>query len=169
MSSSNFIFRLISAFWRALNGLRKVLHLLLLLFIFLIFFGVISGEAPQLLPQEAVLRIQPVGSLVEQIEGDPYDRAVAELFGDEQPQTLVHDIVDALDYARDDDRIKAVHLELSSLWGSGLSKLQTLAAAIDDFRESGKPVIASADFFTQQAYYLAAHADHAYRNAVGRG
>jgi protease-4 len=167
MSRSNFIFRLISALWRALNGLRKVLHLLLLLFIFLIFLGVMSGEAPQLLPQEAVLRIQPAGSLVEQIAGDPYDRAVAELFGNEQPQTLLQDIVDALDYARDDDRIKAVHLELSSLWGSGLSKLQTLAVAIDDFRESGKPVIASADFFTQQAYYLAAHADEVYMHHQG--
>lgn len=167
MTSSNFFVRLFSAIWRGLNGLRKTLHLLLLLFIFLVFFGLMSGEAPQLLPHKAVLLVQPAGTLVEQVDGDPYDRAVAELLGEEQPQTLVQDLVEVLDYARDDDRIKAVHLELSSLWGSGLSKLQTVAAAIDRFRESGKPVIASADFFTQQGYYLAAHADEIYMHHQG--
>jgi protease-4 len=82
-------------------------------------------------------------------------------------QTLVQDIVDALEYARTDDRIKAVHLELSGLGSAGLSKLQRIAAAIDAFQESGKPVVASADSFAQQAYYLAAHADELYMHPEG--
>ena len=64
MSDQNFFIRLIAAIWRGLNGLRKVLHLLLLLFIFLVFFGVLSGT-PQLLPQQAALVIKPSGALVE--------------------------------------------------------------------------------------------------------
>ena len=166
MSDRNILMRLLSAIWRGANGLRKVLHLVLLLVIFLVFFGAISG-APPLLPQKAALLIQPTGVLVEQLQGDPYERALAELLGESQPQTLVQDVVDALDYARTDDRIKAVHLELSRFGGGGLSKLQRIGDAIDRFRESGKPIIASADFYLQQGYYLAAHADELYMHPEG--
>ena len=167
MSSKNILWRFIGAIWRGLNGLRKVLHLVLLLFVFMMFFGALSGPAPQLLPQSAALVIQPVGSLVEQVAGDPYDRAIAELVGDAPPQTLVSDVVEALRYAKDDDAIKVVHLELSAFGGAGLSKLQRVAAAIESFRESGKRVIASADFYGQNAYYLAAHADEVYMHPEG--
>lgn len=167
MSSSNFIVRFFSAVWRGVNGLRKILHLVLLLFIFLLFFGVMSGEAPPILPQKAALVIQPVGRLVEQRSGNPYDRALAELLGDAQPETLVQDVVDALEEAKGDSRIAAVHLELSALSSAGLDKLERLAAAIESFRDSGKPVVASADFYTQQGYFLAAHADEVYLNPEG--
>ena len=167
MSRGNIVFRFIGAIWRGLMGLRKVLHLFLLLFIFLIIFGALSGGTPQLMPQKAALIVQPAGALVEQYSGDPYERAIAELMGDSQPQTLVQDIVDALDKAKYDDRITAVHLELSALGSSGLDKLHRIAAAIDSFKESGKPVVATADFLTQQGYYLAVRADELYLNPDG--
>lgn len=166
MSGQNLFVRLITHLWHGVNGLRKILHLVLLLFIFLVFFGALSGTPP-LLPQQAALLIQPSGALVEQLEGSPYDRAVAELLGERRAQTLVQDIVDALEYAETDDRITAVHLELSSLVSGSLSKLQRVAAAIDAFQESGKPVIASGDILAQQGYYLAAHADELYLNPEG--
>ena len=158
--------RFIAAVWGGMNGVRKVLHFIVLLVLFALFFGAIA-DTPLVLPDRAALRIQPFGYLVEQIEGDPFDRAVAELVGDGRPQTRVQDIVDALEYAQDDDRIEVVYLELSSLLGAGLSKLQTVAAAIEDFKASGKSVIASADFFSQQGYYLAAHADELYLHPDG--
>jgi protease-4 len=167
MSSGNIIFRFFGAIWRGLDGFRKILHLLLLLFIFLVFFGALSGGPPQLMPQSAALVVQPVGQLVEQIAGDPYDRAVAELFDDPPPQTLVSDVIEALRHASTDDRIEVVHLELSALGRSGLSKLQRIAAAMESFRESGKRIIASADYFSQQGYYLAAHADELYMHPEG--
>lgn len=167
MSSRNILVRFFSAVWGGVNGLRKLLHLLLLLFIFMLFFGLIAGEAPHVLPRNAALVIQPVGALVEQLAGDPYERAIAELTGDAQPQTLVQDIVDALEAARDDSRIAAVHFELSGLYSAGIDKLERVSQAMNYFRESGKPVIASADFFTQQAYYIAAHADEVYLNPEG--
>ncbi len=79
MSERNIFVRLISALWRGANGLRKVLHLLLLIFVFAVFFGAISGGTPPLMPRQAALVIQPSGVLVEQLAGNPYDRAVAEI------------------------------------------------------------------------------------------
>ncbi|MCH7830703.1 MAG: signal peptide peptidase SppA [Proteobacteria bacterium] len=166
MSSNNIFVRLGAGIWRALDGARKVLHLILLVVVFLVFFGAVVN-APPLMPDRAALFVQPVGALVDQLEGDPYDRAIAEILDEAPPETLVQDVIDALALAKTDDRIPAVHLELSALGGGGLSKLQRIAAAIDDFRESGKPVIASADYFSQSGYYLAAHASEIYMHPEG--
>lgn len=166
MSKANLLVRLFSAIWGGVDGVRKVLHLVLLLFVFMLFFGAMK-DSTLVLPDRAVLVIEPYGFLVEQIEGDPFDRALAELAGDGKPQTLLQDIVDALEYAKDDDRIEVVYLELTSMLGAGLSKLQHLSAAIEDFKTSGKPVIASADFLSQQGYYVAAHADEVFLHPNG--
>ena len=166
MSDRNIIVRFFSAVWGGADAVRKVLHLILLLFIFgAIIGGMASG--PQPIPKTAALIIEPRGALVDQLAGDPFERAVAEALGDGEPQTLVDDVVDALEFAKDDDRIQVVYLELSSLVGGGLSKLQRVGDAIEDFRGSGKKVIANADFLMQQAYYLAAHADDVYLHPDG--
>jgi protease-4 len=166
MSAKNPFIRLLSWLWTGVDGIRKILHLFLLVFVFLLFFG-LSAETPVVIPSGSALYIQPYGVLVEQLEGDPYDRAIAELLGDGLPQTRLSDIVDALAYARDDDRISMVYLDLNYLGGGGLSKLQTVAASIDDFQTSGKKVVARADYMGQQAYYLAAHADEIYLHPNG--
>ncbi len=166
MSIRKTLTRLFSALWAGLDGVRKVLHLLLLLFVFAIVFGALSATSPSV-PRNAALLIAPAGALVEQLEGDPYDRALAELLDDARPQTLVQDIVDGLRFAKGDDRIKAVVLDLGGLSGGGMSKLRRVADAIDDFRESGKPAIASANFYSQGAYYVAAHADEVYMHPDG--
>jgi protease-4 len=137
-----------------------------LLFIFSILIEALSSQAPSL-PAKAALVIRPVGNLVDQLAGDPYDRALQELLGEEKPQTLVQDVIDGLEYAKTDNRIKAVVLDLNGIRGGGLSKLQRIAGAIEEFRSSGKPVIANADFYGQGSYYLASRADEIYLHPDG--
>ncbi len=164
--SRNIFVRILGAIWRGLDSVRKVVHLFLMLFVLMVFVGALSGGAPTI-PGSAVLSLQPTGALVEELAGDAYDRALAELMDNGSPQTLVRDVVDALEYAKSDDRIKAVHLDLGSLGGGSLPKLAMVAEAIRDFQESGKPVIATADFYTQGSYYLAAQADELYMHPEG--
>jgi len=166
MSAKNPLIRLLSAIWSGLDGIRKILHLLLLLFVFIVFFNLAADQAV-VRPSGAALTIEPYGELVEQLEGDPYDRAIATLLGDGKPQTMVQDIVEAFAYARDDERIEIVYLDLNRMLGAGLSKLQQIAAAMDNFRTSGKTIVASADFLSQQGYFLAAHADEIYLHPDG--
>ncbi len=166
MSERNVVVRLFGAVWTGVDGVRKVLHLLLLLFIFSLVIAAMSGAGPKL-PGQAALVIRPSGALVEQLEGNPYDRAVAEIFGEARPQTLVQDIIDGLDYAKDDPRIKGVVIYLDGLGAAGLSQLQRIGEALVAFRESGKPVTAVADSYGQAAYYIAAHADHVYMHPEG--
>lgn len=166
MSKSNIFVRIFRIIWSGLNGLRKFLHLVLLLFVFAVFFSALSGTAP-VLPARAALEIPMQGALVEQFEGDPFERAMQEAFGGGRAQTVVQDVVDVLDFARDDSRIQAVYLDLSTLISADLSKLQRIGGAIESFRSSGKPVIAYGDFFSQAGYYIAAHADETYLNPEG--
>ncbi len=166
MSIKKAIVGIFSVVWSGVDGLRKIMHLVLLLLVFLVFFGAMA-DAPTVLPKSAALVIQPSGALVEQLAGDPYERAIGELLDEGNSQTLVQDIVDALQYAKEDDRIELVHLELSGLGSAGLSKLQTVGAALDDFRTSGKLVVASADFLSQGGYYLGARADELYLHPSG--
>ncbi len=166
MSNRASFARIFSVLWSGIDGVRKVLHLLILLFIFSIVISALSSQVPAM-PSKAVLVIRPVGNLVDQLAGDPWDRALQELLGEENPQTLVQDILDGLEYAKADKRIKAVVLDLSAMPGGGLSKLQRIAEAIGDFRSSGKLVIADADYYGQGAYYLASHADEVYMHPDG--
>lgn len=87
---------------------------------------------------------------------------------DELPSEIVlSDLLWAIKNAKDDDRIKALVIKPQGLQGTSFSKLQEVANAIDAFKESGKPVIAMADFYTQGQYLLAAHADHVLLNQSG--
>ena len=163
---SNLFVRILRGIWRGLDSVRKVTHLFLMLFVLGVFLGTLSGSAPSM-PGSAVLSIAPNGTLVEELAGSAFDRAVAELLENAAPQTLIRDMVDALGHAKTDSRIKGVHLDLSAFGGGSIAKLAIVADAIRDFRESGKPVIASADYYSQGSYYLAAHADEVYMHPDG--
>ncbi len=158
--------KLLHWIWSGLDGLRKLLHLVLLLVIFGFIWGIFSRSIP-LVPNKAALVIAPQGPLVEQLSGDPLERAVADSLRQQPAETLLRDLVEAIDTARDDDRISALYLDLSGLSGGGLPKLQELTASIDAFRDSGKPVIAYGDYYDQRQYYLAAHADDVYLDPKG--
>ncbi len=131
----------------------------------LIFAGLSETEFK--IPASAVLVVAPTGFLVDQLEGNPLERAVAEAQGAGIQQTLLTDVTDSLRAAADDDRIKAVALDLDGLAGGGLPKLQAFAAALGEVSATGKPIIAVGDSFTQDQYYLAAFADEIYLHELG--
>lgn len=118
-------------------------------------------------PDKAALVLNPRGNIVEQLSGDPLDRAIDEVLGQAEPETLLRDLLDAVEAARDDERIQVLFLDLNGMEGAGLTKLQQLGKAIHEFRESGKTVIAAADGYMQAPYYLAAHADEVYLDRFG--
>ena len=152
--------------FRGLDGLRKILHLLLLLVIFGFIFGALQGSVPKI-PSDAALVLRPEGEIVEQLSGDPLQLAIAEARGLGRDETLLRDLVDALHAAKGDPRIKTVVLEFDSMAGAGQPTLDEFARAVADFRKSGKKVIASGSGFARDTYYVAAHADEVYLDPMG--
>jgi protease-4 len=152
--------------WRILEGIRKVLHLALMLVIFGFVLAALHTSIP-IVPRSAALVISPQGELVEQLSGDSVRRAFGEASGGPDPETLLRDVTDAVTAAKTDSRIKLIVLDLDELGASGLSKLQEIGAALRDFRASGKRVIAMGDFYSQAQYYLAAQAGEIYLDPMG--
>jgi protease IV len=152
--------------WRALDGLRKVLHLIVLVVTFLLIIMALSPNVP-IVPHKAALVIEPQGALVEQLAGDPFDRAIAELYGQQRAETLVRDLTEAIEAAKTDKRIEVLVLDLGHMAGGGVAKLEEVAKAIRDFRTSGKKVIAFGEGYDQAQYYLAAQADEVYLDPQG--
>lgn len=152
--------------FRLLNHVRRTLHLILLLVIFGFAFGALRTSIPSL-PAKAALVIEPEGEIVEQLSGAPLERALAQARGTGEVETLLRDVVEAVRAAKTDDRVKLIVLRLDSLAGGGQPTLAELARALDDFRSSGKKVIAEGSTLLQDQYYLAAHADEIYLDPMG--
>lgn len=152
--------------WRALDGLRRAVHLVLMLLVLLVLVVVLAAQ-PYKLPEAFVLVVSPEGALVEQYSGDAVSRALAAAQGLPRMETLVGELVEAIDAAADDKRVTAIHLELDLLAGGSIDKLASIAAALQRFKDSGRPVFASAAGLALPQYYLAAHADEIYMNPVG--
>jgi len=153
--------------WRGVDATRRaVLNLLFLAVVMGAVALAASGGKPKV-PKRCALVIAPRGMIVEQLAGNAVDRLRGELLGMPAGETLLKDLVDAMDAASKDSRIQAVVLELSGLESAGFTKLEDLKKALGRLRAAGKPVIATADGYNQYGYYLAAHADEVWLNPMG--
>ncbi|MBS0366167.1 MAG: signal peptide peptidase SppA [Proteobacteria bacterium] len=144
--------------WRGLDGLRKVLSLILLLAIFGFVIGLLRVSTPRI-PAKAALLIAPDGTLVEQLSGDPLQRAVQQARGSGHSETLLWDLTDSIRAAATDERIRAIALDLENFEGGTQPTMAELAGALREFRATGKKVFAYGTELTQERYYLAAQAD----------
>jgi protease IV len=155
-----------SALWTGLDGLRKALHLILLLVILGVVIGVLRGSVPRI-PSRAALLVAPEGKLVEQLSGEPVQRAFQQARGQGNNETLLWDLTDSIHAAASDPRIQAIALDLEKFDGGTQPTLAELAGALREFRASGKKVIVYGTEFTQERYYLAAQADEIYLDPMG--
>src|SRR6056297_2072811 len=128
--------------WRVLDGVRRGVHLVLML---LVLLGVVLvlAQRPGQLPDAFVLVLNPQGVLVEQYAGEPLERALEAARGLEADQVLVSELVELIDDAAGDARVTAIHLELDGFQGGSIDKLERVSMALDRFRETDKPVVAS--------------------------
>lgn len=154
--------------WRTFDvTMRTVIYILVLVLLFSA-LGMMMGGGPPKVPEKAALVINPQGILVEQLSQlNPMDRIRSGIQGNHVEEVLAKDVFDAIKAAKDDDRIQVLYLQLDGFAGAGMSKLQTWAKAIDDFKESDKRVIAYADSYSQASYYVAAHADEVLMHPEG--
>lgn len=164
---SNRLRRIFGGMGAAVTTLRNTLANIIFLIILLLIIAAISGKATLPLPDSFALRIAPSGILVDQRS---YIDPTSLLFSDENPQeseTLVSDIVTAINYAEKDKRVTVLVLEPGRLLGGGISKLNEIGQALESFKASGKKIIAVSENYSQDQYYLASFADEIYLHEMG--
>ena len=152
---------------RILSGLRLFLaNMLFLVLLVIIFMAINRSDLPSI-PEQGALVLDISGSLVDQKN---YTDALTQLLSEEDPeqqQTLLQDVIDAVTYAADDERINTLVLSLDKMAYGSLSKMQELLPALERFRSSGKKIIATGNSYNQQQYWLAAQADEVYLDPMG--
>jgi len=162
-----FFATMIHGSWKFIDTSRKVaMNLLFVVIVIALLVVAFSSDEPEIADTTALV-IAPKGQLVEQLSAKGIEQIIDEARGTASPETLLKDVVDAIEVAKDDDRVQALVLNLNSFSGARLTKLQDVGEAIDDFKTSGKKVVAVADQYGQDAYYLAAHADEIITHKMG--
>jgi protease-4 len=160
----------IRKFFRFIGNVVSAIRYMISLVVVLFFIAVVAGmfvDDIQPMPERGVLYLPPSGTLVDQRS---YIDPVSEIFsqpGQRDAETLVRDMVQALDHAQYDERITHVLLDTDYMAGGSIAKLEEISAALQRFKQSGKPIIAIGDNFSQSQYFLAAHADEIIMNPLG--
>lgn len=76
------------------------------------------------------------------------------------------DVLNAIDYAKTDENIKGISI-LNNFSELGLAQSKALRDKLEDFKKSGKFIVAYSNYMTQKDYYLNSVADTLYLNPVG--
>ena len=137
----------------------------------LLLFGIISSIASftesktPTVPDSAILGINFASAITEQSTEDPF--ATYNPFAKGSSKTTgILEFVQTIDRAATDPAIKMVYMNLNGL-NTGISHVEEIRSALVRFRDSGKPIIAYADNYSQAGYYLASVSDKVYLNPAG--
>lgn len=145
----------------------------ILIFIFVgVLVGGIFGAISELEEAEAevysgdanVIVMNLDANIVERGGDEPFAFNFASLTPD--PQIGLDQILDGLTRAASDDNIKGLYLNISGVAASP-STLEDIRDGIDEFRESGKWVVAWSESMSQGGYYLNSVADEVYLHPAG--
>ncbi|MCO4797761.1 MAG: signal peptide peptidase SppA [Colwelliaceae bacterium] len=163
--------RITTSLFQLINVSRKIIiNLVFFIVLFLFFIALTSDSDEVVIPKKSALVLNIKGDIVEQKhEIDPMDAFLNEALDQptDKPEVLLTDIIDVIETAKTDVRIEVLVLQLQGMRSAGLTKLRNIAQSIENFKLSGKKVIAYGDQFNQDQYYLASYADEIWLNPNG--
>ncbi len=129
------------------------------------FVSFVSSSDPSVdLPEEGVLELKLDNIVPEKTNNT--DISPFSFSFDDQNVVGLQDMIRLIDYAKNDDKIKGLYINLSGTTLASASAYD-LRAAIEDFKSSEKFVFANADYYSQGTYYLASIADSIYIHPTG--
>jgi protease-4 len=154
--------KFVRAIWKLLVGIKDALVLIFMLLFFGLIYAALSAKPAPV--GKGVLDLNLNGSVVEQ----PAKAEWSDIAGRGRlEQYRLRDLVQALDEAKDDSRVKAVALDLDGFIGGGQTAIGDLAEAVRRVRAAGKPVIAYSVGYTDDSYQLASAASEIWLNPLG--
>ena len=160
--------------WRVLNFIRECILNLFLIFLVLVCVGiwlqVKNASAPVEVPRGA-LKVDLSGVVVDKPSvSNKLSKIGRQLLGassDRLKENSLFDIVAAIRQAKSDSKITGIVLDLRNFAGADQPSLQYIGKALREFRDSGKPIYASGDSYSQAQYYLASYASKIYLSPQG--
>ncbi|ELP4622019.1 signal peptide peptidase SppA [Salmonella enterica] len=161
--------------WRVLNFVREMV--LNLFFIFLVLVGVgiwmqIGNGSNSEQTARGALLLDISGVIVDKPSTNHRLGALGrQLFGassDRLQENSLFDIVNAIRQAKDDRNITGIVLDLKNFTGADQPSMRDIGKALREFRDSGKPVFAVGENYSQGQYYLASFANKIWLSPQGQ-
>ncbi|EAQ9475300.1 signal peptide peptidase SppA [Salmonella enterica] len=161
--------------WRVLNFVREMV--LNLFFIFLVLVGVgiwmqIGNGSNNEQTARGALLLDISGVIVDKPSTNHRLGALGrQLFGassDRLQENSLFDIVNAIRQAKDDRNITGIVLDLKNFTGADQPSMRYIGKALREFRDSGKPVFAVGENYSQGQYYLASFANKIWLSPQGQ-
>ncbi|EHR5980350.1 signal peptide peptidase SppA [Salmonella enterica] len=161
--------------WRVLNLVREMV--LNLFFIFLVLVGVgiwmqIGNGSNSEQTARGALLLDISGVIVDKPSTNNRLGALGrQLFGassDRLQENSLFDIVNAIRQAKDDRNITGIVLDLKNFTGADQPSMRYIGKALREFRDSGKPVFAVGENYSQGQYYLASFANKIWLSPQGQ-
>ena len=145
-----------------ITGIIVSVVVLVFISILVVFSMVSSSESETQVRKNSIMMLDLNGALAERSQDNPFDA----LMGDNYKTYGLDDILSSIKKAKENENIKGIYLQASSL-GTSYASLQEIRNALLDFKESGKFIIAYGDSYTQGLYYLSSVADKVLLNPKG--
>ena len=123
---------------------------------------VASSDTETVVKENSIFVLDLEGTLSERVQDNPFQT----LMGEENQAYGLDDILASIQKAKDNEDIKGIYLQTAFLETS-FASLEEIRHALLDFKESGKFIVAYADQYTQDMYYLASVADKIIVNPQG--
>ncbi|EAT3566771.1 signal peptide peptidase SppA [Salmonella enterica] len=161
--------------WRLLNFVREMV--LNLFFIFLVLVGVgiwmqIGNGSNSEQTARGALLLDISGVIVDKPSTNHRLGALGrQLFGassNRLQENSLFDIVNAIRQAKDDRNITGIVLDLKNFTGADQPSMRYIGKALREFRDSGKPVFAVGENYSQGQYYLASFANKIWLSPQGQ-
>lgn len=160
--------------WRLLNFVREMV--LNLFFIFLVLVGVgiwmqVSGGDSKETASRGALLLDISGVIVDKPDSSQrFSKLSRQLLGassDRLQENSLFDIVNTIRQAKDDRNITGIVMDLKNFAGGDQPSMQYIGKALKEFRDSGKPVYAIGENYSQGQYYLASFANKIWLSPQG--
>lgn len=123
-----------------------------------------SAKETVTVPSSAILKLDFKNPIAEQSREEIVNFSSTDLSGTSSVGILK--ILQSIQAAAKDPAIKFIYLNPGNM-NMGLAHLEEIRDALEEFRKSGKPVIAYCDNYSQAGYYLCSVADKIYMNKEG--
>lgn len=110
----------------------------------------------------SVLMLDLQGSLYERVQDNPF----MVFLGEDYQELGLDDILKSIQNAKHNSDISGIYLQ-AGMFDASLASLEEIRNALENFKESGKFIVAYGDQYSQGMYYLASVADKVIVNPQG--
>lgn len=122
-----------------------------------------AGQTPKEVKDNTVFVLKLSGTLEERAK----DNFVGQLTGQVSENIGLDDILRSIDKAKKNDKIKGIYIKAGMFASDSPASSKAIRRKLEEFRKSGKWIVAYADDYTQTTYYICSVADRVFLNPQG--